>query len=56
MLISMFGHFPSIHEMEEFMITEALKLSGNNQTGAAALLDISRPTLNKRLHRRETEE
>ena len=56
MLISMFGHFPSIHEMEEFMITEALKLSGKNQTGAAALLDISRPTLNKRLHRRETEE
>jgi two-component system response regulator HydG len=56
MLISMFGRFPSIHEMEKFMIAEALKLSGNNQTGAAALLDISRPTLNKRLHRRETDE
>jgi DNA-binding protein Fis len=42
--------------MEEFMIAEALKLSGNNQTGAAALLDISRPTLNKRIHRTESNE
>jgi two-component system response regulator HydG len=56
MLISMFGRFPTISEMEEFMIAEALKLSGNNQTGAAALLDISRPTLNKRIHRSEFNE
>jgi DNA-binding NtrC family response regulator len=56
MLISMFGRFPTIQEMEEFMIAEALKISGNNQTGAAALLDISRPTLNKRLHRKESNE
>jgi len=52
-LISMFGRFPSIKEVEEFMIAEALRLSGNNQTAAAELLDISRPTLNKRLHRME---
>lgn len=56
MLISMFGRFPTISEMEEFMIAEALKLTGNNQTGAAALLDISRPTLNKRLHRDDFKE
>jgi DNA-binding NtrC family response regulator len=56
MLISMFGRFPSINEMEEFMIAEALKLTNYNQTAAAALLDISRPTLNKRIHRKESDE
>jgi DNA-binding NtrC family response regulator len=50
-LIEMFGRFPSISEMEELLITEALKITDGNQSAAAALLDISRPTLNKRLHR-----
>jgi DNA-binding NtrC family response regulator len=50
-LVNLFGRFPTIHEMEELLITEALKLTNGNQSAAAALLDISRPTLNKRLHR-----
>ncbi len=55
LLVQMFGRFPSIREMEDFLIGEAIRLTGGNQTAAAALLDISRPTLNKRLHRRDDE-
>jgi len=50
-LIDLFGRFPTISEIEELLIAEALKLTNGNQSAAAALLDISRPTLNKRLHR-----
>jgi DNA-binding protein Fis len=35
--------------MEDFMILEALKDANGNQGGAAALLGITRQTLNKRL-------
>jgi len=52
-LIAMFGRFPTIQEMEEFMIDEAIKLTSGNQTAASVMLDISRPTLNKRLHRKD---
>jgi DNA-binding NtrC family response regulator len=48
-LEAIFGHFPTIIEVEEFMFSEALKRSKGNQGIAANLLGISRQTLNKRL-------
>jgi len=46
---SFFGHFPTIHEVEEFMISEAMRRSKGNQGIAANLLGMTRQTLNKRL-------
>lgn len=46
---TVFGQFPTIRQMEDFMILEALKDANGNQGGAAALLGITRQTLNKRL-------
>jgi DNA-binding NtrC family response regulator len=46
---TLFGEFPTIRQMEDFMILEALKDANGNQGGAAALLGITRQTLNKRL-------
>ncbi|HIJ97247.1 MAG TPA: sigma-54-dependent Fis family transcriptional regulator [Desulfuromonadales bacterium] len=48
-LDSLFGHFPTLAEVEEYMISEALQRSKGNQGIAANLLGISRQTLNKRL-------
>ena len=48
-LMSMFGKFPTILQVEEYLIGEAMKLTGGNQTTAAELLGVTRPTLNKRL-------
>jgi len=48
-LTSMFGQFPTISQVEEFMINEALRLARGNQGVAANMLGISRQTLNKRL-------
>ncbi len=48
-LQGIFGHFPSLVEMEEYMIGEAMKIAKGNQGVAAALLGITRQTLNKRL-------
>lgn len=48
-LISLFGHFPTITEVEEYLFSEALKRAKGNQGVAANLLGISRQTLNKRL-------
>lgn len=48
-LLALFGHFPTIAEVEEYMISDALKQSKGNQGIAANLLGISRQTLNKRL-------
>lgn len=48
-LTSMFGQFPTISQVEEYMISEALRLSRGNQGMAANMLGISRQTLNKRL-------
>lgn len=45
------GSFPTIREVEEYLIEEAMARSGNNQTIAADLLGITRQTLNKRLTR-----
>lgn len=43
------GSFPTMDEMEEWLIREAMIRSAGNQTTAARLLGISRPTLCKRL-------
>ena len=48
-LTSMFGRFPTVDEVEEYMIGEAMKLAKGNQGIAATLLGVTRQTLNKRL-------
>jgi DNA-binding NtrC family response regulator len=45
------GSFPSIKEVEEFLIDQALDKADGNQTIAAQMLGITRQTLNKRLTR-----
>jgi DNA-binding NtrC family response regulator len=46
------GRLPTLKEMEECLIAEALHLSGGNQGAAASLLGLSRQALNKRLTRK----
>ncbi|WP_162843116.1 sigma-54-dependent transcriptional regulator [Geoanaerobacter pelophilus] len=48
-LFALFGKFPTVLQVEEYLIAEAMKLTGGNQTQAAELLGLARPTLNKRL-------
>jgi DNA-binding NtrC family response regulator len=48
-LSAIFGHFPSILEVEEYMITEAMKRAKGNQGMASKILGMGRQTLNKRL-------
>jgi DNA-binding NtrC family response regulator len=48
-LVDLFGRFPAISDVEEYMIDEAMKLAKGNQGIAASLLGITRQTLNKRL-------
>ena len=45
------GSFPTIKEVEEYLIKDAMERSAGNQTIAADLLGITRQTLNKRLTR-----
>jgi DNA-binding NtrC family response regulator len=45
------GVFPTIREVEEYLIKDAMERSAGNQTIAADLLGITRQTLNKRLTR-----
>jgi len=45
------GRMPTLFEAEEYLIREALKVSGGNQRAAALLLGISRQALNKRIKR-----
>jgi DNA-binding NtrC family response regulator len=47
------GPFPPLHEVEEFLIAEALRRSDYNQTAAARLLGISQSTLSRRLSSKE---
>jgi DNA-binding NtrC family response regulator len=48
----LFGHFPSLKEMENYLISEALKSSNDNQGNAASLLGITRQALNQRLKKK----
>jgi len=43
--------FPTLREIEEFMIAEAMKIADNNQGIAASMLGFTRQTLNKRLRK-----
>jgi DNA-binding NtrC family response regulator len=52
-LAAIFGHFPTVDEVESYMIGEALRMSQGNQGIAAGLLGMGRQTLNKRLKTRE---
>jgi len=53
-LFAMFGKFPTVFQVEEYLIAEAMKLTNGNQTAAAEMLGLTRPTLNKRLrHERQ---
>jgi DNA-binding NtrC family response regulator len=47
--LNLSGRFPTLKELEEVLIAEALKLASGNQGAAAALLGISRQALNRKL-------
>ena len=48
-----YREFPSLSQVEQMLIDEALRITGGNKSQAAELLDISRPTLNKKLVHKE---
>jgi DNA-binding NtrC family response regulator len=48
-LVALFGHFPTIAEVEAYLIEQAMTKASGNQGMAASLLGIGRQTLNKRL-------
>ncbi|MEI6205969.1 MAG: sigma-54 dependent transcriptional regulator [Desulfuromonadales bacterium] len=47
--------FPTLKDAEEHLVSEALRLAGNNQRLAAAYLGITRQAINKRLSRSSTQ-
>lgn len=51
-LKKIFGHFPTLKEMEDHIIAEALKCCDDNQGSAASLLGITRQALNQRLKKK----
>jgi DNA-binding NtrC family response regulator len=51
-LMELFGHFPTLKEMEDYLISEAMKSSDDNQGSAASLLGITRQALNQRLKKK----
>ena len=53
-LSAIFGHFPTIEEVEEYMIRQAMKMTKGNQGLAGKLLGMGRQTLNKRLNLRSS--
>ncbi len=52
-LFDFFGHFPTLKDAENYLISDALKRSEGNQGIAASLLGISRQALNRRLKRKD---
>lgn len=48
---SLFGHFPTLREMEDYLVSEALQRTSGNQGLAASILGISRQTLNKKCNK-----
>jgi transcriptional regulator with PAS, ATPase and Fis domain len=48
-MISFHDQLPTLKEIEELLVTEAMRRAGNNQSIAAMSLGISRQALNKRL-------
>ena len=49
------GRYPTLKEVEQLHIEETMRRAGGNQGTAAALLGISRPTLNRRLARMQND-
>ena len=49
MIYSLFGRFPTIKEVEDYLISAAMNMTNGNQRSAALLLGIARQTLSKRL-------
>ncbi|RJQ43071.1 MAG: sigma-54-dependent Fis family transcriptional regulator [Nitrospiraceae bacterium] len=47
-----FGHFPTLKEVEDHLISEAMKCAHGRQGSAAALLGITRQALNQRLKKK----
>lgn len=54
-LQKLFGQFPSLDELSNFAIAEALALTSDNQSQAARLLGISKQALHKRLKKQSAE-
>jgi two-component system response regulator HydG len=52
-LEAIFGKFPTLKQMEDYLVDEALARADGNQGVAAAFLGITRQALNKRLQRRK---
>lgn len=50
-LVWLFGHFPTLAEVENYLIDKAMKRAANNQGMAAKMLGMGRQTLNKRLQK-----
>jgi DNA-binding NtrC family response regulator len=50
-LTALFGHFPTLAEVEAYLIDRAMTLAKGNQGMAAKLLGMGRQTLNKRLQK-----
>jgi len=48
-LKALFGKFPTLDEIESYAINEVMRITQNNQSSTARILNISRPTLHKRL-------
>lgn len=55
-LYAHFGRFPTIKEVEDYLITTAMGLTNGNQRSAAVLLGIARQTLSKRLNNNSSDE
>ena len=51
MSIPFFGEFPKLWDVEEYLITQAIRKSGGNQSGAAKLLGVSQSTLWRRFNK-----
>ena len=51
---ALFGHFPTFHEIEEYLIDEALRRSTGNLNLAASMLGITRQTISNRLKSRSS--
>ena len=48
-IYGLFGRLPTLRESEDYLITEALKLSEGSYAVAAAILGVTRQTISKRL-------
>jgi DNA-binding NtrC family response regulator len=51
--LSYSGRFPTLKEVEDFFILEALQMADGNQSTAAAFLGMSQSTLSRRLHEKK---